>query len=109
MPYIVASVTYPTDLAQEATQKYFEMLKQFPFDRSLGKETIPVAVSTNSKGIKSVSVMEVKEEKLGEALTWIGKRLALFLDLKGVEYKSRVWSTIVEALNTIGLKLPGQQ
>lgn len=108
MPYIVATVTYPTDLAQKAVEIYFEMLKQFPFDRTLGKETIPVAVTTNSKGIKSVSVMEVKEEKLGEALTWVGKRLALFIDIKGVEYKNRVWSTIVEALETIGLKLPGQ-
>ena len=108
MPYIVASVTYPTDLAQEATQKYFEMLKQFPFDRSLGKETIPVAVTTNSRGIKAISVMEAKEEKLNEALTWVGKRMALFIPIKGCEYKTRVWSNIVEALDYIGMKLPGQ-
>ncbi len=108
MPYIIATVMYPTEIAKDLAETYFEMLKKYPFDRSLGKETIPVAVTTNSRGVKVISVMEAKEEKLNEALTWVGKRMALFIPIKACEYKTRVWSNIVEALDYIGMKLPGQ-
>ena len=44
MPYIFVTSNYPTDLRDEAVEAYFKMLKEMPFDRSLGKETIQVAV-----------------------------------------------------------------
>ena len=106
MPYIVVTAWYPTDIATEIANKYFEMLKQYPFDRSLGKETIPVAVTTNKKGIKILSVMDVKEGKLEDALTWASSRMVLSQSIKGYEYKIRVWSTIVEALELIGMSSP---
>jgi hypothetical protein len=84
-----------------------EVLKQMPFDRSLGKETIPVAVTSSKNGIKFQSVMDVKEGKLQEAITWVGQRMVAFQSIKGVEYKIRLWSTIVEALEGIGRSLPG--
>lgn len=107
MPYIVVTGWYPTDIGEEVAKKYFEMLKQYPFDRSLGKETIPVAVTTNKKGIIVLSVMDVKEGKLEDAYNWVGSRMVLFQSIKGYEYKIRVWSTIVEALELIGMSSPG--
>ena len=106
MPYIVVTGWYPTDIGTEVANKYFEMLKQYPFDRSLGKETIPVAVTTNKKGIIVLSVMDVKEGKLEDAYNWVGSRMVLFQSIKGYEYKIRVWSTVVEALESIGMKMP---
>ena len=107
MPYIVATGWYPSDLAEEVSKKYFEMLKLYPFDRSIGKEIIPVAVSTNINGVKFFGVTDVKEGKLEDALNQTSKRMVLFQSIKGFEYKVRVWSTIVEALETIGMSLPG--
>ncbi len=104
--YIVVSLWYPTDKVEEVTNRYFEMLKELPFDRSLGKETIPVAVTTNKKGIHSMSIMNAKEGKLQEALTWTGKRLIKFQNIQGCEYKVRTWSTVTEALESIGKSLP---
>ncbi len=51
--------------------------------------------------------MDVKEGKLQEALTWAGRRMIPFQSIKGLEYKIRVWSTIVEALEGLGMSLPG--
>ncbi|MFX1451628.1 MAG: hypothetical protein ACFFCM_12335 [Promethearchaeota archaeon] len=107
MPYIVVTAWYPSDLAKTVAEKYFEMLKKMPFDRSLGKETIPVAVTTNKRGIKVLSVMEVKQGKLEDAIAWVGKRMAMFIDIKGYEYSERIWSTVIEALDSIGMSLPG--
>jgi hypothetical protein len=108
MPYIFTTSSYPTDLREEVVEAYFKMLKEMPFDRSLGKETIQVAVTTNPRGAKTVSIMDVKEGKLTEAILWTYKRMAYFQLIKGFEYKVRVWTNIVEALESIGKSLPGQ-
>lgn len=107
MPYIFVEAWYPTDIVPVVADKYMEMLKEFPFDKSLGKETIPVAVSSGRKGIKVLSIMEVKEGKLQEAITWVGSRMIGFQSVKGFEYKTRIWSTVVEALEPLGMSFPG--
>ena len=106
MPYIVTTGWYPTHIEKEITEKYFEVVKQFPFDRSLGKDTIPVAITTNKRGVKMFSVMEVKEGKLEDALTWCSKRMLPLQSIKGWEYKVRVWVTIGEALELSGIGSP---
>jgi len=79
-----------------------------PFDRSLVKETIQVAVTTNPKGVESLTITNVKEGKLTEALLWTYKRMTYLQSIKGFEYKIRVWTSIVEALESINRKLPEQ-
>ena len=106
MPYIVTTGWYPTDIEKEITEKYFEVVKKYPFDRSLGKDSIPVAITTNKKGVKILSIMEVKEGKLEDALTWTSKRMFLLQSIKGWEYKVRVWITIGEALELGGINSP---
>ena len=108
MPYIFTTSYYPTDLRDDTVEAYFKMLKEMPFDRSLGKETIQVAVTTNPKGVKSLSIANVKEDKLTEAILWTYRRMTYFQLIKGFEYKVRVWTNIVESLETIGRSLPGQ-
>ena len=108
MPYIFVEIWYPSDLVQEVTERFFEMLKKYPFDRSLGKETIPVAVSTGKRGIIARSVSEIKRENLGAAMKFVGDRMIMFQDIKGVEYETTIWSTIPEALEGIGMSYPGQ-
>ena len=108
MPYLFTTSLYPTDLRDEVVKAYFKMLKEMPFDRSLGKETVQVAVTTTPKGVETLSIMNVKEGKLTEAILWTYKRMTNFQDIKGYEYTIRVWTTIVEALDSIGESLPGQ-
>ncbi|MFX0040632.1 MAG: hypothetical protein ACFFCY_07585 [Promethearchaeota archaeon] len=107
MPYIIVTGWYPTDIVQEVADKYMEVLKKMPFDRSFGKETVPVAVSSGKMGVKFMSMMEAKEGKLEDALKWVGERMRPFQKIKGFEYKTRLWSTIVEALESIGMSFPG--
>ena len=106
MPYLFTTSSYPSDLRDEVVEAYFKMLKEMPYDKSLGKEIIQAAVTTNPKGIKSLSIMNVKEGKLTEAILWTHRRMTYFQLIKGFEYKIRVWTTIVEALESINRKLP---
>ena len=106
MPYIIVQAWYPTEILIEVTEKYLEVVKEFPFDRSLGKETIPVTSNTNKKGAEVISVMEVKQGKLEEAIKWVGNRMRPFLEIKRFEYEIRLWSTLVEGLEGTEYSLP---
>jgi len=106
MPYIIVQIWYPTDLNTEVTEKFLEVVKEFPFDRSLGKETIAVASNTNKNGTEVISVMEVKQGKLEEAWAWGRKRMGGFQSIKGVEYDMRLWTTLVEAFEGTEYSVP---
>ncbi|HUW89068.1 MAG TPA: hypothetical protein VMV43_00965 [Candidatus Nanopelagicaceae bacterium] len=106
MPYIIVQLWYPTDINTEVTEKFFEVVKEFPFDKSLGKETIQVASNTNKKGIEVLSVMEVKKGKLEEAWKWGRNRMGAFQSIKGLEYDMRLWTTLAEALEGSEHSLP---
>jgi len=51
MPYIIVQTWYPTEINSEVVEKYLEVLKEFLFDRSFGKETIPATSNTKKKGL----------------------------------------------------------
>ena len=107
MPYIIVQLWYPTDINTEVTEKFLEVVKEFPFDRSLGKETIQVASNTNKKGVEVISVMEVKKGKLEEAWAWGSKRMRSFQSINGLEYDMRLWTTLAEAFEGSEYSVPG--
>jgi hypothetical protein len=98
MPYIIVYISYPSEVAPEVTERFFEMVKELPFNKELGKETIPIASNTTTHGIEVISVIEVKKGKLEEAWKWGRKRMGMFHSIKGLEYDMRVWTTLAEAL-----------
>ena len=106
MPYIIVQIWYPTDIGTEVTEKFLEVVKEFPFDRSLGKETITVASNTNKNGQEIISVMEVKQGKLEEAWAWGRKRMGGFQSIKGLEYDMRLWTTLTEAFEGTEYSVP---
>ena len=84
MPYIIVYITYPTDIGPEVQERFFEVVKELPFEKELGKETIPVASNTTTHGTEVISVMEVKQGKLEEAWKWGRKRMGMFQSIKGL-------------------------
>ncbi|MFX1395253.1 MAG: hypothetical protein ACFFAH_17040 [Promethearchaeota archaeon] len=53
-----------------------------------------------------MSISEVKQGKLEEALKYAGDSMIPYFPIEGFEYKVRVWSTIIEAMEYIGMKAP---
>ncbi|NHJ19670.1 MAG: hypothetical protein EAX91_01915 [Candidatus Lokiarchaeota archaeon] len=106
MPYIIVYITYPSDINDEVRDKFFEVVKEFPFEKELGKETIQVASNTNAHGVEVVSVVDVKQGKLEEAWKWARNRMRPFQSIKGLEYDLRLWNTLAEALEGTGRSPP---
>ncbi|NVL91372.1 MAG: hypothetical protein HWN69_10390 [Desulfobacterales bacterium] len=106
MPYIFVTTWYPSHKVTEAVKVYLQMLSKYPPDKSLGEDLIPAAVNSNKEGVISVSVSEVKEGKLEEALTRVGTQMTMFQSIEGFEYSIELWSTVEEAMTAIGQKMP---
>ena len=53
----------PYGKEKEIGQKYLELTKKYPMDRSLEKNLVPMGVKATKKGIKVFSVTEAKEGK----------------------------------------------
>ena len=106
MPYIITTSWYPTDKSKKVAKRYFEALKKYPGDESLEKTIVPAAVTTTKQGVKVITVSEIKEGKLEEALTYTGNQMAMFQDIEGFEYATRVYSLVTEALAMLGISLP---
>ena len=106
MTFIIVTVWFPLNKGGEAAEKYVEVRKEFPTDRSLTKEVLQGAIIVKRDMIKSISVSEVKPGKLDEALARQQSSMIPFHDIDGYEYKFVVFFSYPESFEMIGMKSP---
>jgi hypothetical protein len=106
MPYLIVTASWPSDKSDEVAKMFFEEMKKYPPDDSLGTPVVPAAFISTLQGIKAMVVIEVKKGKLEDLLTREGNALAMFRNIPGYEAQVETYSTLEEALGTIGLNLP---
>ena len=107
MPHIMVTAWYPMGptKAAEVAKKAYEVVKKFPADESIA--TLLAQGFMGSKvGIKAITIWNVKEGKLEEALTRIGDMLRFYAEVEGFTYKSELMVTVEEAWATVGMKPP---
>ena len=107
MVYIVATVWFPPYKRMEVAKKAIEVVQKFPPDPSLGTVVVPGALMGSPNGITSISITEVKEGKLQEALDRVTENISEYLDIEGFNYKIDIAFTQTEAITSLDLKLPG--
>ena len=103
MPYIISRTWYPPSKMDETVKKYLEVLDKFPFDESLGKQVVPVAVTVSKDGLETQMIMEVEIPKVGEALEWAKRFMIEFRTIEGFNYEVKTWSTAEEGLARMGV------
>ena len=106
MPYILTKAWWPSDKTEEVVNKGFEVASKYPPDPSLSETVVQNCVKATKRGIINISIAEVKEGKLEEALTISRKTAVEYHNIKGFEYSIEVWSNAVEAFATIGRTPP---
>ncbi|MBI4764282.1 MAG: hypothetical protein HY787_06735 [Deltaproteobacteria bacterium] len=106
MPYLIVTTSWPSDKTDAAAKKFFEVMKKYPPDNKLGTQVVPAAFSRTLQGIKAMVITEVKKGKLEDALTRVGKMLAMYRTIPGYEAQVETYMTLEEALGTIGMSLP---
>ena len=102
MPYIVVQAWYPPDSVDDVVNAYMQAMEQVPADESIAKVVVEAAVTSSINGIETISISEVKPKKLEDALERTNQRMVMFHSVPDYRYESKVWSTVGEALASIG-------
>ncbi|MFX0103926.1 MAG: hypothetical protein ACFE75_00350 [Candidatus Hodarchaeota archaeon] len=63
----------PYGKEKEVGQKYIEITKKYPLDRSLEKNLVPLGVGATIKGHKVISVTDVKKGKYEDMIKRISE------------------------------------
>lgn len=105
MVYIVVESLIPHDKAAESGEKWLEVTKKYPPDRSISKQ-IMVAIRPSSKGMVSLGVWEVKEGREKDALVRMNESMLMFTEIPGYKYSIKTFLTSFEAMGILGLKPP---
>ena len=106
MVIILTTTRFPVNKGREVSEKYIEVSKEFPPDRSLGKEILRLAARLTGNEVESIGLSEVKEGKYEEFLKR-GMLIQLkYADIEGFTTKSEVFISGVDAFPMIGLKMP---
>ncbi len=107
MVIVMTTVWIPHAKASEAGKLFIEASKKFPGDRSLSKDLLNNAVAATKEGYKVVSASEIKEGKLNAFIAQLNKTLLFIANgIEGYKYQVEVMSSIVEAMDILGLKPP---
>ncbi|MFX0058630.1 MAG: hypothetical protein ACFE85_09280 [Candidatus Hodarchaeota archaeon] len=105
MPYIIGTMWYPSHKQGDAVKTYLKIRDKYPADESLYEQRC-APVMTTEKGIKLMSVWDVKAGKLEQALNRTSKFYYEFINVEGLEYKVEVWMTFEEAIGVAGIDIP---
>jgi hypothetical protein len=110
MVYIVTTIWYPMHKAKEVANKYLEVLQKYPLSKAPGNAIIPVAVTTDKKGIRVMTITEVPDNEAQtylDATNWTSDNMAEYIDIEGFTYKTRIWGSLQRSMELIGMKAPG--
>jgi len=103
MPYLFVQQWYPPNSADEFVKIGMEVMAKYPEDESLGKRIIPLAAYSTKKGFTALSITEVKQEKLYDALERADIVMYEFRNVEGFTYELKVWGTLEESLKVINM------
>ena len=105
MPIIMTTVWYPMTQRFEFGKKAIEAAKKFPPDESIAKN-LGSGIMRDKRGVKIVVLNEVMEGKLQEALDRTNEVIALYDDIEGLNIKTDLMATPLEAWESINMKPP---
>ena len=106
MPYLITTSLYPSEIAPKVGERYLEALAKYPPDDDVGTEIVPAAVKSSHKGIRVLSVSEIKEGKLDAAYTRATNMMVMFQNIPGFVYTVKVHLKVEEAMAAIGMDMP---
>jgi len=106
MVLIMITSWIPYGKEKDAGQKYLEVSKKFPVDRSLEKNLVHLGVRATKKGIKVFSVTEVKKGKYEEMIKRVTEMQLVYSEIPGFKYTIETFLSGVDAMPIVGLMMP---
>ena len=102
MPYIVVQAWYPPDSVDDVVNAYMEAIEKVPADESITTPLVDAAVTSTINGIETITISEVKPQKLEEAFQRTQQRMVMFHSVPDYRYETKMGMTVEEALASVG-------
>ena len=106
MPIIFVESHYPLNKNNEVLTAWLGANEKYPTPEDFLTTLIDTAVSSDKEGLKVLSAHLTKPGKYEEASAYLRKFMTEFYDIEGFVYEFKNWSTIEEAMQTIGADMP---
>ncbi len=106
MVLIMSITRFPVSKAKEVSERFIEVAKKYPPDRSLEKVIVRLAARIIDDEIESIGITEVKEGKYEEVIKRATEQQLLYRDIEGMKFRVETFFSGVEAMPMIGLKMP---
>ena len=106
MPIIFIENQYPLHKNKEVLTAWLRALEKYPQPDGLFTTLVDTAVSSDKNGLKVLSAHLINPGKYDEASAYLRKFMTEFFDIEGYSYEFSNWSTIEEAMESIGQQAP---
>ena len=106
MPIMFIENQYPVHKNKEVLTAWFGAIEKYPRPEGLFTTLVDTAVSSDKNGLKVLSAYLINPGKYEEASAYWRKFLTEFFDIEGYSYEFSNWSTIDEAMESIGQQAP---
>jgi hypothetical protein len=106
MPIIFIENHYPLHKNKEALAAWLRAIEKYPQPEGLFTTLVDMAVSNDKNGLKVLSAHLINSGKYDEASAYLRKFMTEFFDIEGYSYEFSNWSTIEEAMESIGQQAP---
>lgn len=106
MVIIVSTTRFPVSKAKEVGQRFIEVAKKYPPDKSLEKTILRLATRVIDNEVEAISVSEVKEGKYEEVIKRATEQQILYADIEGMKFRVDTYFSGVEAMPMVGLEMP---
>ncbi len=105
MVYVVTELMSPHGKNAEVAKKWFESLKKFPPDPSIGK-TLNVLIRATDEGIHVLGIGQPAEGKLEEFIKRTYEGNEMYTTIEGVKYEIKTYLDYKEAYKVLGMEPP---
>ena len=106
MVLIVSTSRFPLSKAKEVGQRFTEVAKKYPPDRSIEKVILRMAARIIDDEVETITVTEVKEGKYEEVYKRSTEQQLLYADIEGMKFRVDTFISGVEAMPMVGLEMP---
>ena len=106
MPIVFIESQYPVHKNKEVLTAWLRALEKYPQPKDLFTTLVDTAVSSGKNGLKVLSAHLISPGKYDEATAYFRKFMTEFFDIEGFCYEFNNWSTIEEAMESIGQQAP---
>jgi hypothetical protein len=99
--YLMMTVSYPANKADEVVKKFVEVEEKYPQEDRIASSVFPGGVYSDDDGVNTVTITDVPEGKMADAINSSYKIMNEFRNIEGYKYKIRPLLSIEEAMATL--------